>query len=228
VATVLLVEDEESIAEVVADNLRYEGYGVLEATDGYKGLELALEHRPDLMILDLMLPGIDGYEVCRRLRDQGQSVPIIMLTAKGQEVDKVRGLDLGADDYITKPVGVMELMARVRAVLRRSGHGEGVTEGAVLCLGEARVDFSRFEASVSGEAVHLSPKEFGVLEFLWRAQGRAVARAEILQQVWGYDVYPTTRTVDTHVGELRAKLEKDPAKPRHLLTVHGVGYRLMV
>lgn len=225
-ARILLVEDEASIAEVVADNLRYEGYEVLAAVDGEEGLRLALAEAPDLVVLDLMLPGIDGYEVCRRLRAAGRETPVIMLTAKGQEADKVRGLDLGADDYVTKPVGVMELMARVRAVLRRGGAaGEGE---AVLRLGRARVDFARFEASMGGEAVHLSPKEFGVLEFLWRAGGRAVARAEILQQVWGYDVYPTTRTVDTHVAELRAKLEEDPGAPRHIVTVHGVGYRLVV
>ena len=224
-ARILLVEDEESIAEVVVDNLRYEGYEVLAAADGEEGLRLALEERPDLVVLDLMLPGLDGYEVCRRLRAAGRDTPVIMLTAKGQEADKVRGLDLGADDYVTKPVGVMELMARVRAVLRRGAAGSGE---AVLQLGRARVDFARFEARVGGEEVHLSPKEFGVLEFLWRAGGRAVPRAEILQQVWGYEVYPTTRTVDTHVAELRAKLEEDPASPRHILTVHGVGYRLAV
>ena len=180
---------------------------------------------PDLILLDVVLPTLDGYEVCRRLRAQGAATPIIMLTARGEEVDKVLGLELGADDYVTKPVGVRELMARVKAVLRR---GESVpAAGAVLAFGKARIDFDRYEAAVEGRAVHLSPKAFGVLRLLWESRGRALTRAQILEQVWGYEVYPTTRTVDNHIAELRHHLEADPAQPRHILTVHGVGYRFV-
>ncbi|MEW6749782.1 MAG: winged helix-turn-helix domain-containing protein [Candidatus Latescibacterota bacterium] len=177
--------------------------------------------------LDIMLPGLNGYDVCRQLRREGRTVPIIVLTARGEEADKVRGLDLGADDYVTKPVGILELMARIKAVLRRAAPSQ--TRPApeeVLILGRARIDFGRHEATVGGQPVHLSPKEYGVLRLLWQRCGRVVTRTEILQQVWGYDVYPTTRTVDTHIADLRAQLEEDPAHPRYILTVHGTGYRL--
>lgn len=224
--TILVVEDEESIAEPLIENLEFEGYEVLAAGDGDRGLELALSGRADLILLDIMLPGVNGYEICRRLRDRQIDTPVIMLTAKGQEADKVRGLDLGADDYITKPVGVLELMARVRATLRRAVPQEEDTATELLVFGRARVDFARFEAALDDSPVHLSPKEFGILQLLWKSAGRAVSRAEILQQVWGYDVYPTTRTVDTHIADLRAKLEEDPARPQYILTVHGTGYRL--
>ena len=228
-ATILVVEDERPIAQVIADNLRFDGFDVLIAHDGETGLQTAQSETVDLILLDIMMPGMDGYEVCRRLREGGRRTPVIMLSARGEEVDKVLGLELGADDYITKPVGVRELLARVKAVLWRAPEGwaDDDTEGGqVLTFGEARIDFGRYEASLAGEAVHLSPKAFGVLKLLWEQHGKAVSRSEILHEVWGYDVLPTTRTVDNHVAELRAALEADSSAPRHLLTVHGVGYRL--
>jgi len=225
---ILVVEDEESIAEPMVENLEFEGYEVLYARDGNRGLELALSGRADLILLDIMLPGLNGYEICRRMREEGMDTPVIMLTARGEEADKVRGLDIGADDYLTKPVGILELMARIRAALRRSDHGREVPTGELLEFGKTRVDFGRFEAQVSGELVHLSPKEFGILKLLWERAGKAVSRADILQEVWGYDVYPTTRTVDTHIADLRSKLEEDAANPQHILTVHGTGYRLVL
>ena len=222
---ILVVEDEAAIARVLVDNLVFEGHEAEAVADGAAGLERALAWQPDLVLLDVVLPTLDGYEVCRRLRAQGAATPIIMLTARGEEVDKVLGLELGADDYVTKPVGVRELMARIKAVMRR-GELPSAT-GAVLEFAQARIDFDRHEATVDGRMVHLSPKAFGVLRLLWESGGRILTRPQILQQVWGYEVYPTTRTVDNHIAELRSRLEPDPARPRHLLTVHGVGYRFV-
>ena len=222
---ILVVEDEAAIARVLVDNLVYEGHEAEAVADGAEGLERALAIKPDLILLDVVLPTMDGYEVCRRLRARGSATPIIMLTARGEEVDKVLGLELGADDYVTKPVGVRELMARIKAVLRRGEPAPAA--GAVLEFGPARIDFDRHEATVDGRSVHLSPKAFGVLRLLWETGGRTLTRAQILQQVWGYEVYPTTRTVDNHIAELRSRLEADPSRPRHLLTVHGVGYRFV-
>lgn len=220
--TILIVEDEQPIAQVLADNLEYEGYAVRTAHEGRDGLEQARQPEVDLVLLDLMLPGINGYEICRKLRDEGITKPIIMLTAKGEEIDKVMGLDLGADDYMTKPIGIRELLARIRAVSRRVE----TDAPEVVTVGLATVDFARFEASRDGESLHLSPKAFGVLRMLVEAKGRAVSRTEILEEVWGLDVYPTTRTVDNHIAELRAVVEADPGRPSHILTVHSVGYRL--
>lgn len=226
-ATILVVEDERPIARVLVDNLEFEGYTVLVAYDGIEGLELALSGRADLILLDLMLPGMNGYDVCRKIRERGLNTPVIMLTAKGEEIDKVVGLELGADDYVTKPVGIRELLARIRAVLRRSERRESEHDRDVLAFGRVKVDFARFEAEVDGDSVHLSPKAFGVLKLLWERAGRVVSRNDVLEAVWGYEVYPTTRTVDNHIGELRAALEVDPADPRYILTVHGVGYRFV-
>lgn len=227
--TILVVEDEPAISKAVVDNLEFEGYSTLTAFDGHMGLQMATTQDVDLILLDIMLPGMNGYDLCRRLREGGRLTPVIMLTAKGEEVDKVLGLELGADDYITKPVGVREFRARVKAVLRRS-HGAQMSDSdsAVLTIGAARVDFDRYETTVDGESVHLSPKAYGVLKLLWQRRGNAVSRSEILQEVWGCDVYPTTRTIDNHVAELRAALEDETSGPQHLLTVHGVGYKLVV
>ena len=229
---VLVVEDEPAIARIIADNLEFEGYEVERVGDGPAGLERALSGASDLILLDIMLPGgLNGYDICRKMRETGLNTPVIMLTAKSEEVDKVLGLELGADDYITKPVGVRELLARVKAVLRRYESSTAAvpvgSSESVLQFGDAHVDFGRFETRVREEAVHLSPKAYGILRLLWESQGRAVSRGDILQEVWGYDIYPTTRTVDNHIAELRAALESDPANPRHLLTVHGVGYRFV-
>ena len=227
--TILVVEDEKAISRIIVDNLTYEGYEVLAAADGPTGLELALSDRADLILLDIMLPGgLNGYDICRQMREQGLTTPVIMLTARSEEVDKITGFELGADDYVTKPVGVRELLARVKAVLRRAPPGEETSTSPDLlefANGRARIDFSRFETRVDDDLVHLSPKAYGVLKLLWQSHGRAVSRSEILGEVWGYDVYPTTRTVDNHVAELRAALEPEPSAPRYILTVHGVGYR---
>ena len=223
---ILIVEDERPIAQALADNLEFEGYTVRLAHDGRAGLELARADDVDLVLLDLMLPGISGYEVCKSMRDEGVKTPVIMLTAKGEEIDKVMGLDLGADDYMTKPVGVRELLARIRAVTRRSDTSEADTE--VITIGDVRVDFERFEVTAKGETIHLSPKAFGVLRMLVSAEGKAVSRTDLLEEVWGLDVFPTTRTIDNHIAELRAAIEPDPGNPQYLLTVHSVGYRLEI
>lgn len=224
-ATILIVEDEIAIARVMKDNLEFEGYTVQVAHNGKAGLALALVGGVDLILLDIMLPEMNGYDVCRQLRAAGHTTPVIMLTAKGEEIDKVLGLELGADDYVTKPVGVRELLARIHAGLRRAAYGSEKPE-AVLEIGQARVDFGAFEAIVEGHVVHLSPKAFGVLKLLVERLGEVVSRNDILEKVWGYDAFPTTRTVDNHIAELRAILETDPSKPEFIVTVHGVGYRL--
>ena len=225
-AKILIVEDEVAIARVMKDNLEFEGYTVIMAHDGQSGLDLALGGDVDLILLDIMLPNMNGYDVCRQLRAAGHTTPVIMLTAKGEEIDKVLGLELGADDYVTKPVGVRELLARIHAGLRRAAYGMGKT-GSVLDIGQARVNFGAFEAVVNGQAVHLSPKAFGVLKLLVERSGEVVSRNDILEKVWGYDAFPTTRTVDNHIAELRAILEADPSQPSCIVTVHGVGYRLV-
>ena len=175
------------------------------------------------MILDIMLPRMSGFELCRALRDKGIRTPIVMLTARGEEVDRIMGLELGADDYVTKPFSIRELLARIKAVLRRT---RGLSLGLdPVAFGNVELNFERFEARVEGQAVHLSPKAFHVLKFLIDNEGRVVSRHELLDRVWGYDAFPTTRTVDNHIAELRAKLEDDPTHPKHILTVHGVGYK---
>ena len=220
---ILVVEDDPAILRGLADNLSFESYDVITATDGEQACALVREAKPDLIILDLMLPRMSGYEVCRRLRGDGVSTPVVMLTARGEEADRVLGLDLGADDYITKPFSVRELMARVRAVLRRGQSARRMPDE--LRFDDVVVDFRRYEARKAGRAVELTRKEFGVLRLLAARAGAVVTRDELLNEVWGYEATPTTRTVDNHVASLRAKFETTPAEPRRLLTMHGVGYR---
>src|SRR5882724_2230926 len=222
---VLVVEDEAAILQGLRDNLEFEGYEVFTAADGMAGLEEIRKRDPHLIVLDLMLPKLSGYELCRKLRSEGVNTPILMLTARGEEADRVVGLDLGADDYVTKPFSVRELMARVRALLRRSGHGSDLP--SELEFGDIRVDFTRYEAFRGGKKVELTRKEFGLLRMLAAKEGAVVTRDELLEKVWGYDATPTTRTVDNHLAALRAKLERDAAEPCHLVTVHGVGYKLV-
>ena len=222
---VLIVEDDPAMSVALRDGFEYEGYGVTVAGDGEAGLSLALEARPDLMILDVMLPKLNGLDVCRRLRADGSAVPIIMLTARGQEADKVRGLKLGADDYVTKPFGFLELLARVVAVLRRCAAPEG-SDGGVHRLGEVELDFRRHEASRRGRALDLSAREFQLLAYFLRHRGEVVTREALLEQVWGYQQMPFTRTVDMHIAKLRKKIESDPAAPRLIITVHRLGYKL--
>jgi DNA-binding response OmpR family regulator len=223
---VLIVEDDPTIHRVVRDNLRFERHEVLSATDGETGYRLALEKKPDVIILDLMLPAMTGLEVCRKLREESFMAPIIMLTARSEEGDRVLGLDLGADDYVTKPCSIRELLARVRAQLRRSGQSGAMP--SELRFDNIAVDFRRYEALKGGAPVGLTRKEFHVLRMLAARAGEVVKRDDIVSEVWGYDTSTSTRTVDNHVATLRAKLETNPSEPRHLLTVHGVGYKLVV
>ncbi len=225
---ILIVEDDVAILRGLKDNLEYESYEVLTAEDGKQGYCLIREKKPDLIILDLMLPKMNGYEVCRKVRDEGVTTPVLMLTARGEEVDRVLGLDLGADDYVTKPFSVPELMARVRAILRRVQRSKVGDLPSELRFGKVSIDFKRFEAHRAGRILNMSRKEFGVLRLLAARGGEVVTRDELLDEVWGYDQYPTTRTVDNHIALLRTKLEEDPSNPRHLLTVHGVGYKLVM
>ncbi len=222
---VLVVEDEAAILQGLRDNLEFEGYEVFTALDGIAGLEQIRKHDPHLIVLDLMLPRLSGYELCRKLRAEGVNTPILMLTARGEEADHVLGLDLGADDYVTKPFSVRELMARVRALLRRTATATGLPDE--LEFDDVRVNFARYEATRAGRRVELTRKEFGLLRLLAAKEGAVVTRDELLEKVWGYDAMPTTRTVDNHLAALRAKLERDAADPQYLITVHGVGYKLV-
>jgi DNA-binding response OmpR family regulator len=224
-ATVLVVEDEEALLFTLAHNLRREGYTVLSAGRGDDGLRLAREKSPDLIVLDVMLPGLDGLQVCRLLR-RDTRVPIIMLTALGGEGDRVSGLDTGADDYLAKPFGMRELLARVRALLRRSRGAEPspMEDQGVAEAGDIEVDPSRREARRAGTALRLKPKEFELLLFFVTHPGRVFSREQILDEVWGYDFYGGPRTVDVHVRWLRQKIEDDPSAPRRLRTVRGSGY----
>ena len=225
---ILIIEDDLAILRGLKDNLEYESYEVLTAEDGEQGYCLIREKKPDLIILDLMLPKMSGYELCRKVREEGVTTPILMLTARGEEVDRVLGLDLGADDYVTKPFSVPELLARVRAILRRVQRSKKGDLPGELRFGKVSIDFKRFEARRAGKILNMSRKEFGVIRLLAARAGEVVTRDELLDEVWGYDQYPTTRTVDNHIALLRTKLEEDPSKPRHLLTVHGVGYKLVL
>jgi DNA-binding response OmpR family regulator len=228
VKRVLVVEDDLAILRGLRDNLEYESYEVLTATDGDQGYALLQEKKPHLIILDLMLPRMSGYELCRKARGEGIMTPILMLTARGEEIDRVLGLDLGADDYVTKPFSVPELMARVRAILRRVPGAQAGDLPSELRFGDVTVDFKRFEAHKGGRSVDMSRKEYGVLRLLAARAGEVVTRDELLNEVWGYNQFPTTRTVDNHIALLRNKLENIPAEPCHLITVHGVGYKLVL
>ena len=221
---ILIVEDELAMRTALADVLEDEGYRVITAADGAAGLERAIKEKPDLVLLDIMMPKLDGFAVCAELRRLGHTEPILMLTAKGQVEDRVTGLDVGADDYLVKPFSTDELMARVRAALRRTQRqAKTVRE---LQLGATRIDLL-FQRAWRGIAeLHLTAKEFAMLRLLAEAEGEPITRERFLDLVWGYGAFPTTRTVDNHIASLRAKLEPDPAQPRWIKTVHGVGYRL--
>jgi two-component system alkaline phosphatase synthesis response regulator PhoP len=219
---VLIVEDDPAMALALQDGFRFEGYAVLMAADGAEGLRLAQRSEVDLVVLDLMLPRLDGLEVCRQLRAARSEVPILMLTARSQESDKVQGLRLGADDYVTKPFSFGELMARVEALLRRSRRPG---EPRSARFGDVEVDFQRLRATRDGVPLELSPREFALLACLIARRGEVVSREQILQVVWGYERLPFTRTVDMHIAKLRRKIEPDPAEPTLIVTVHGAGYR---
>ena len=206
------------------DNCEYEGYEVLVASDGESGIQQTLQSRPDIILLDVMLPKLSGLDVCRHLRKKGIETPIIMLTARGQEMDKVVGLEVGADDYVTKPFGVKELLARVRAHLRRTRAATSIQE---YSFDDIELDFRTYAATKSGKAVELSPREFDTLKYLIAHEGEVVTRDQLLESVWGYNAFPLTRTVDNHIAKLRHKLESSPSDPRHILTVHRVGYKFV-
>ena len=222
---ILLIEDEDSLGEALEYQLGREGYEVERATDGVAGLAQFSTGGADLVLLDLMLPGMAGEDVCKEIR-RSSNVPIIMLTARDAEVDKVVGLEIGADDYVTKPFHTRELLARIKAVLRRTT-GEGTTSDGVLEGGGIRLDPERFEVTVDGEAVHLPRKEFELLEILMENAGRVLTRDTLIDRIWGSDYFGDTRTLDVHVKRLRAKCEKDPHSPVHLVTIRGLGYKFV-
>ena len=222
----LLVEDEPGLVLTLTDRLSAEGYRVEAVGNGNAALERGTGEAFDIILLDVMLPGRDGFEVCRDLRARGFQVPILMLTARGQVVDRVVGLKLGADDYVTKPFEMMELLARVEALLRRSRATVSPSAGT-YAFGDVRVDFRRAEVTRKGEPVALSGLEFKLLNYFIQHRGAALSRDELLDRVWGYDATPTTRTVDVHVASLRQKLEENPSRPEHIVTVHRLGYKFV-
>lgn len=222
---VLVVEDEPDMILGLKDNLEFEGYAVSVAGDGREALRVAAEEPPDLILLDVMLPRLSGLDVCRTLRSQGTEVPIIMLTARGQEVDTVVGLEVGADDYVTKPFSIKELLARVRAQLRRASRSVGVLD--YYAFGDIELWFRKHQAAKAGSPIELSPREFDTLKYFIRHEGEAITRDELLQRVWGYSSFPLTRTVDNHVAKLRGKIESIASDPKHIITVHRVGYKFV-
>ena len=222
---ILIIEDDIALLRGLKDNLLAESYEVSTATDGEAGYRMIRQENPDVVILDLMLPGMSGYEVCRKVRDEGIATPILMLTARGEEADRVLGLDLGADDYVSKPFSLRELLARVRVIVRRGDRPAVLPDK--LRFGEVEVDFQRYEADKGGQRIELTRREFGVLQFLAARAGEVVRREELLQEVWGSKDYITVRTVDNHVASLRAKLEERASEPCYLLTMRGVGYKFV-
>jgi DNA-binding response OmpR family regulator len=220
---VLVVEDDPAHLLALEDNLKYAGYEVLTARSGRSALELLKQEKFDLVILDIMLPYIDGFEVCRRFRKWDDETPVIMLTAKIQEQDRVQGLDIGADDYMTKPFSMAELLARIRAVLRRVKLQSRILER--FSFGGMELDFKKYEARKGGVKLDISAREFQILKMLITHEGEVVSRDQLIGEIWGFDDFPTERTIDTHVARLRQKLEDDPAHPRHIITVYGAGYK---
>jgi DNA-binding response OmpR family regulator len=222
---VLIIEDEPDMVLGLRDNFEYEGYDVLVARDGKEGLSRALADNPDVILLDIMLPKMSGLDVCRQLRSNGVDTPVIMLTARGQEIDKVIGLEMGADDYVTKPFSIKELLARVRAQLRRST--KQVVDIETYTFGEIELNFKKYEAKKDGREIELSPREFELMKYFIQHRGETITRDQLLDDVWGYDNYPFTRTVDNHIAKLRQKIEQIAAEPRYIITVHRVGYRFL-
>jgi len=226
---ILVIEDEASILRGLKDNLESEGYSVSTASDGKKGLEKALKESVDLVLLDLMLPGMSGLDVCKQIKLKKIAVPIIMLTAKSKEADKVLGLGLGADDYITKPFGVSELLARIKAVLRRVEIHKKAKEEKLSSyeIGSVSIDFTKLEAKKGKKKLRLSKKEFDIIEYLIKRKGEVVSRNDLLDAVWGYESFPTTRTVDNFIARIRKQIEDKPAKPKYLLSIRSAGYKLV-
>jgi DNA-binding response OmpR family regulator len=222
---ILVIEDEHDMVEGLKFNLEARNYNVITSYDGETGCRKALSQKPDLVLLDLMLPKLNGYEVCKVLKKELPGLPIIMLTAKSQEAEIVTGLDLGADDYITKPFSVLELIARINALFRRISPDSGSVE--VLKFGDLEINFKKYNAKKKGRSIKLSPREYEILRFFTERQGEIVTREDLLKQIWGYDSYPDTRTVDAHIAKLRHKIEENPEEPKLIVTVHGMGYKLL-
>jgi DNA-binding response OmpR family regulator len=225
-ARILVIEDEPEMQRGLRDNLEFEGYDIVATGDGKKGLETIRSEKFDLILLDVMLPGISGFDICKKVRAEGIAVPIIMLTAKGEEVDKVLGLEFGADDYITKPFSLRELLARVKAVLRRTP-ADTAKNAVSVVLGALTLNFDSYTALKKGKPVELTSKEFDILRFLWTHQQQVISRDDLLKHVWGYDESISSRTVDNFIVKLRKNVEKDPSKPKHIITIHGTGYKLI-
>jgi two-component system alkaline phosphatase synthesis response regulator PhoP len=221
----LIVEDDPAMSVALRDGFEYEGYAVTVAKDGAAGLSLATDKALDIVILDVMLPKMSGLDVCKQLRNEGHDIPIILLTARGQEIDKVLGLKLGADDYVTKPFSFMELAARVEAVLRRATRR--VEKVEIYEIGDLTLDFKKCEATKGELTLDLSPREFKLMKYFIEHRGEVVTRDQLLDAVWGYDSFPLTRTVDTHIAKLRQKIEDDAGNPRYILTVHRAGYKFV-
>lgn len=224
--TVLIVDDEKNIVDIIAFNLKKEGYAVIKAADGVEGVNCALEMNPDLILLDIMMPNMDGYEACKKIREK-KNTPIIMLTARAEEVDKVLGLELGADDYVTKPFGIRELMARVKANLRKMDALEataGAPTGNIFHYGRLSINLDRYEVQKDGVVIELTFREYELLRFLAQQKGQVFSREALLEKVWGYEYFGDVRTVDVTIRRLREKVEDDPSKPGHILTKRGVGY----
>jgi DNA-binding response OmpR family regulator len=222
---ILIVEDEPNMRLGLKDNLEFEGYQVKIATDGKQGLDEIVKNPYDLVLLDVMLPELSGFDVCKISRERGIKTPIILLTAKGEEIDKVLGLELGADDYITKPFGLRELLARIKAVLRRGPDNKEIP--AEVSIGKMTVNFSSYAAVIDQEPIKMSHKEFEILKYLWEHRNDTVSRYQLLEDIWGYHEQPTTRTVDNFILKLRQKIEQNPEDPQIILTVHGVGYKML-
>lgn len=225
---ILIVEDEPNMRLGLKDNLEFEGYEVEIAEDGEAGLKKIIDNNYDLVLLDVMLPKMSGFDVCKTVRKKGNSTPIILLTAKGEEIDKVLGLELGADDYVTKPFSLRELLARIKAVLRRnenSSQGKGKDE--LIKIGRIDINFTSYAAFEEGQPIQLSHKEFEILKYLWKNRNKTVSRDDLLTNIWGYDESPTTRTVDNFILKLRQRIEEDSNHPKIIITVHGVGYKLL-
>jgi DNA-binding response OmpR family regulator len=223
VQKILIIEDEEKMREGLKDNLEFEGYTVSMAIDGEQGWQQIQNNDYNLILLDVMLPKMSGFEICKNARNAGIVTPIIMLTAKGEEIDKVLGLELGADDYITKPFSLRELLARIKAILRRSQ--ENVVKSGEINIGKLVLNFSNYDAFENGEPVQMTHKEFEIMKFLWHHKNETVSRDKLLSEIWEMDENITTRTVDNFILRLRQKIEFNPAHPRHILTVHGIGYK---
>jgi DNA-binding response OmpR family regulator len=223
--TILIVEDDSSIAKGLKENLELEHFKVLTEADGEKGFQSAIKNKPDLLILDVMLPSKNGFEICRDFRNENRNTPVIMLTGKSAESDKVLGLELGADDYITKPFSIRELIARINAILRRVNNIE--KDFDTYTFADIKLDFKRLEIIKGKKSLEMSLKEFEIMKFFIKHEGEVVSRNQLLDEVWGYDVFPTTRTVDNYILMIRKKIENNPSVPKHIQTIHSAGYKFV-